>query len=154
MRLEQIEMLRTELVGTPPDDPYAGAGVTMTHARKLCGVTPPVGVSVGGLIPSGDVERIDVTRGVNIEERTGGVKRVDIVSRKYHCRAELVARAGKPMEPLGLQAALDSASGVTDISKRLLEWQIKHLGGVDVSPLKSEPYQVSVADGRAVNVRY
>ena len=49
-------MLRTELVGTAPDDPHAEAGVTMTHARKLCGVTPPVGASVGGLIPSGDVE--------------------------------------------------------------------------------------------------
>ena len=61
MCLEQIEMLRTELVGTAPDDTYAEAGVTMTHARKLCGVTPPVGASVGGLIPSRDVERIDVT---------------------------------------------------------------------------------------------
>ena len=37
--LEHIEMLRTELVGTAPDDPHAEAGVTMTHARKLCGVT-------------------------------------------------------------------------------------------------------------------
>ena len=36
---EQIEMLRTELVGTAPDDPHAEAGVTMTHARKMCGVT-------------------------------------------------------------------------------------------------------------------
>ena len=50
--LEQIEMLRTELVGTAPDAPHAGAGVTMTHARKLCGITLPVGASVGGLIPS------------------------------------------------------------------------------------------------------
>ena len=39
--LEQIEMLRTELVGTAPDDPHAEAGETMTHAQKLCGVTPP-----------------------------------------------------------------------------------------------------------------
>ena len=62
--LEHIEMLRTELVGTAPDDPHAEAGVTMTHARKLCGVTPLVGASVGGLIPSRDVERICVTRGV------------------------------------------------------------------------------------------
>ena len=52
--LEQIEMLRTELVGTAPDDPHAESGA-MTHARKLSGVTPPVGASVGGLIPSGDV---------------------------------------------------------------------------------------------------
>ena len=44
-----------------PDDPHAEAGVTMTHARKMCGVTPLVGASVGGLIPSGDVERICVT---------------------------------------------------------------------------------------------
>ena len=46
--LEHIEMLRTELVGTAPDDPHAEAGVTMTHARKSCGVIPPVGASVGG----------------------------------------------------------------------------------------------------------
>ena len=59
--LEQIEMLRTELDGTVPDDPHAGDEVTRTHARKLCRITPPVGASVGGLIPSGDVERICVT---------------------------------------------------------------------------------------------
>ena len=78
MCLEHIEMLRTELVGTASDDPHAEAGVTMKHARKLCGVTPPVGASVGGLIPSGDVERIFVTRGVDIEERSGGAKGVGI----------------------------------------------------------------------------
>ena len=49
-------MLRVELVGTATDDPHAGGGVTMTHARKLCGFNPPVGASVGGLIPSEDVE--------------------------------------------------------------------------------------------------
>ena len=54
------------------------------------------------------------------------------------------------MEPLGLQAVLDSASGVTDISERLLERLRKHFGGVDVSSLKSGPCQVSVADGRAL----
>ena len=75
--LEQIEMLRTELVGTAPDDPHAEAGVTMTHARKLCGVSSPVGASVGALVPSGDVKRICVTRGVDIEERSGGAKGVD-----------------------------------------------------------------------------
>ena len=32
---EQVEMLRTELVRTAPDDPHAEAGVTITHARKL-----------------------------------------------------------------------------------------------------------------------
>ena len=52
MCLEQIEMLRTELVGTAPDDPHTETGVTMTHARTLCGVTPPVEASVGGLTPS------------------------------------------------------------------------------------------------------
>ena len=67
-------MLRTELVGTAPNDPHAGGGVTMTHARKLCGVIPPVGASVGDLIPSGDVEHIGVTPGVDIEERSGGAK--------------------------------------------------------------------------------
>ena len=103
-------MLRTELVGTAPDDPHAEAGVTMTHARKLCGVTPPVGASVGGLIPSGDVERICVTRGVDIEERSGEAKGVDIEPLRYHCGAELVARGGKTLEPLGLQAVLDSTS--------------------------------------------
>ena len=44
--LEQIEMFRTELVGTAPDDPHAEAGVTMTYARKLCGGTPPVRASI------------------------------------------------------------------------------------------------------------
>ena len=154
MCLEQIEMLRTELVGTAPDDPRAETGVTMTHARKLCGLTPPVGANLGGLIPSGDVEQICVTRGVNIEERSGGAKGVDIEPLRYHCGAELVARGGKALEPLGLQAVLDSASGVTGISERLLERLRRHFGGVDVSPLKSGPCQVSVADGRALTARY
>ena len=34
---------------------------------KMCGVTPPVGASVGGLVLSGDVERIGMARGVDIE---------------------------------------------------------------------------------------
>ena len=152
--LEQIEMHRTELVGTVPGDLYSEAGVTMTHARNLCGVTPPVGASVGDLIPSGDVERICVTRGVDIEERSGGAKGVDIEPLRYHCGAELVARRGKALEPLGLQAVLDNASGVTGISERLLERLRKHFGGVDVSPLKSGPCQVSVADGRVFTARY
>ena len=63
---------------------------------------PPVGASVGDLIPSGDVERIGVTRGVDIEERSGGAKGVNIEPLKYHCAAELMARGGKTMEPLGL----------------------------------------------------
>ena len=67
-------MLRTGLVGTAPDDLHAEAGVTMTHARKLCGVILPVGASVGGFIPSGDVEQVGVTRGVDIEERRGRAK--------------------------------------------------------------------------------
>ena len=147
-------MLRTELVGTAPDDPHAEAGVTMTHAQNLCGVTPPVGASVGILIPSGDVERIVVTRGADIEDYSGGVKGVDIEPLKYHCGAELVTRGGKTMESLGLQAVMDSASGVTDISERLLERLRKHFWGEDVSPLKSGPCQVSVADGRAFNAQY
>ena len=92
----------------------------MTRARKLCGVTPLVGASVGGLFPSGDVERQGVTRGVGIEERSGGVKGVDIGPLKYHCGAKLVASGGKTMELLGLQAVLGSASGVTGVSERLL----------------------------------
>ena len=152
--LEQIEMLRTELVGTAPDDPRAETGVTMTHARKLCGVTPPVGANVGGLIPSGDVEQICVTRGVNIEKRSDGAKGVDIEPLRYHCGAELVARGGKTLDPPGLQAVLDSASGVTGISERLLERLRRHFGGVDVSPLNSGPCQVSVADGCALTARY
>ena len=152
--LEQIEMLRTELVGTAPDDPHAEARVTMTHARKLCGVTPPVGASVGGLIPSGDVERICVTRGVDIEERSGGAKGVDLEPLRCHCGAERVARGGKTLEPLGMQAVPDSASGVTCISERLLERLRRYFGGVDVSPLNSGPCQVSVADGRALTARY
>ena len=154
MCMEQIEMLRTELVGTASNDLQAEAGMTMTHARKLCGVTPPVGASVGGLIPSGDVEQKGVTRGVDIEDRSGGAKRVGIEPLKYHCGAELVARGGKTMEPLGLQAVLDSASGVTDISERLLERLRKPFGDVDASTLKSRPCQVSVADGRALTARY
>ena len=115
---------------------------------------PPVGTNVGGLIPSGDVEQICVTRGEDIEERSGGAKGVDIEPLRYHCGAELVARGGKTLEPLGMQAGLDSASGVTGISERLLERLRRHFGGVDVSPLKSGPCQVSVADGRALTARY
>ena len=135
MCLEQIEMLHTELVGTVPDDPHAGGGVTMTHARKLCA-------------RGSERRRFDsvrghgVTRGVDIEERSGGEKRVDIKPLKYHCRAKLMARGGKTMEPLRLQAVPDSASGVTSISERLLERLRKQFGGVDVSPLKSGPCQV------------
>ena len=101
MCLEQIEMLRTELVGTVPDDPHAQAGVTMTHAQTLCGVTPPVGASSRRLILSGDVQRIGVTRSVDIEEPSGGAKGVDIETLKYHCGAELVARGGKTSSRLG-----------------------------------------------------
>ena len=140
--LEQIETLCTELVGTAPDDSHAETGVTMTHAPKLCGVTPPVGASVGGLIPSEDVERICVTRGVEIEERSGGAKGMDIEPLTYHCGAELVARGGKTLEPLGWQAFLDSASGVTGNLERLLERLRRHIGGIDVSLLKSGPCQV------------
>ena len=98
MCLEQIEKLCTELVGTAPDDPHAEVEVTMTHARTLCGVIPPVGTSVGGLVPSGDVERIGVTRGVDVEEHSGGAKGVDVEPLKYHCGAELVACGGKTMD--------------------------------------------------------
>ena len=55
---------------------------------------------------------------------------------------------------LGLQAVLDSASGVTGISEHLLERLRKHFGGVDVLPLKSGLCQVSVADGRALKAWY
>ena len=72
----------------------------------------------------------------------------------HHCGAELVARGGKTLEPLGLQAVLDSASGVTGISERLLERLRRHFGGVDVSSLTSGPCQVSVADGLALMARY
>ena len=64
---------------------------------------------------------------------------MDIEPLRLHCGAELVARGGKIMELLGLQAVLDSASGVTDISEHLLEPLRKHVGGVNVSPLKSGP---------------
>ena len=109
MCLEPIEILCTELVGTAPGEPHAEAKITMTHARNLYGVTSPVGSSVGGLIPSGNVERIGVTRGVDIVEHSGGAKEADIEPLKYHCGAELVARGGKTMESLGFQAVLDSA---------------------------------------------
>ena len=155
MCLKQIKMFCTKLVGMVPDDPHAGAEETMTHARKLCSVTSPVGASVGRLIPSGDVERVGcVTQGVDIEERSGGVKGVGREPLKYHCGAELVARGGKTIESLGLQAVLDSTPGVMCISERLLEWLRKQVGGVHASPLKSEPCQVSVADDRALKTRY
>ena len=101
MCLEHIEMLCTGLVETAPDDSQVEVGVTMTHAQKLCGVTPPVRASVGGLIPSGDVERIGVTRGVDIEGHSGGAKGEDIEPLKCHCGAELVARGGKQWSRLG-----------------------------------------------------
>ena len=53
MCLEQVEMLRTELVGTAPDDLHARTGVTMMRDRKSSGVTPPVGASVGNLFRPG-----------------------------------------------------------------------------------------------------
>ena len=56
---------------------------------------------------------------MDIEQRSGGSKGVGIEPLKYHCGAELMARRGKTMGPLGLQAVLDSASGVTGISERL-----------------------------------
>ena len=74
-----------------------------------------------------------------------GAKGVDIEPLRYHCGTQLVARGGKTLEPLGLQAVLYSASGVTGTSKRVLERLRRHFGGVDVSPLKSGPCQVSVA---------
>ena len=154
MYLEQILMLHMELVGTAPDDPHVEARVTITKARILCSVTPPVGASVGGLTPSGDIERIGVVQGVNIEGISGGVKGVDIEPLKCRCGSELVARDGNTMEPLGLQEVLHSASGVTGISERLLERLRKHFGGVNVSPLKSGPCQVSVADGCALKAQY
>ena len=98
---------------------------------------PARGSERRGFDSVGDVERIGVTRGVDIEERSVGAKAVDIGPLKYHCEAELVALGGKTtMEPLGLQAVLDSAFSVTCISERLLERQRKHFGGVDASPLK------------------
>ena len=132
-------MLRTELVGTAPDDPHEEDGLTRTHAQKLCGTTSSVGARVGGLNPSGDVERIGATREMDIEERIGGAKGVDIKPLKHHCGAEQVACGGRTMEPVGFQAVLDSISGDTGISERLLERLRKHFGGVDVSLLKSGP---------------
>ena len=84
-----------------------------------------MGASVGGLILSGDVKQVGVAQAVDIEERSGGAKKVDI---EPHCGTELVARGGKTMEPLGLQAVLDSAFGVVGIPERLLEWLRKHFG--------------------------
>ena len=49
---------------------------------------------------------------------------------------------------------MDSASDVTGVSECLLEWLRKHFGGVDVSPLKSGPCQVSIANGGALKARY
>ena len=137
-----------------PDDPHAEAGVTMTYTGILCGVAPPMGASLGGLNTFGDVGRIGVARGVDIEKRSCETKGVDIEPLKYRCGAELVARGGKPMEPLGLQAVLDSATGVTGILDYLLERPRKHFDGVDVSPLKSGPCQVSVANCCALKARY
>ena len=79
---------------------------------------------------------------------------MDIEPLRYHCGVELVARGGKTLEPLGLQAVLNSSSGVTGISERLLERLRIRFGGVDVSTLESAPCQLSVADGRALTARY
>ena len=91
---------------------------------------------------------------MDAEERNGRGKGVGIEPLKYHYGAELMAHGGKTMKPLGLQEVLDSASGVTDISERLLERLRKHFRDADVSPLRSESCQVSVADGRALKARY
>ena len=72
---------------------------------------------------------------------------------KYHCGAELVVH-GKTMEPLGFEAFLDSASSVTSIAEHLLERLRNYFGAADALPVKSEPCQVSGADGRALKVRY
>ena len=79
---------------------------------------------------------------------------MDIEPLRYHCGVELVARGGKTLEPLGLQAVLNSSSGVTGISERLLERLRIRFGGVDVSTLESAPCRLSVADGRALTARY
>ena len=39
---------------------------------------------------------------MDIEERSGGAKGVDIKPLRCHCEAELVARGGIPLEPHGL----------------------------------------------------
>ena len=49
---------------------------------------------------------------------------------------------------------MDSASGVTGIAECLLKLLRKYFGGLDVSPLKSRPCQVSVANGGALKARY
>ena len=79
---------------------------------------------------------------------------MDVEPLKYHCGAELVARGGKTVESLGLQAVLDSASGVTGYFRAPAGAAEKTFCGVDVSPLKYGPCQVSVADGRALKARY
>ena len=60
----------------------------------------------------------------------------------------------KQWSRLGCRQFLDSASDVAGISERLLERLGNHFGGVAVSPLKSGPCQVLVADGRALKARH
>lgn len=109
--------------------------MTTTHTRKLVSVTQPVDMSVDGLVPPRSlVERKSVVRGVYIE------------SIKYHGVTEQVTPRSQTIEPPGLQAVLDSAVGVTGISKRLMERLRDHFSGVEVSPLKSGPCQVAVVD--------
>ena len=91
-----------------------------------------------------------VTQGVNIEERSGGARGDNIKPLKYYCGAELMARGSDTTESLGLQPVLDSVSRLTGISESLLKRLKTHFGGVDALPLKCEPCQVSVADGRAL----
>lgn len=61
--------------------------------------------------------------------RKGKARDVLIEYLKYHCGTGLVAPGGQTLEPLGLQAVLDSVSGVTGILERLLEGLREHFGG-------------------------
>ena len=139
--LEQIQMLRMELVGTEVHDSPADDGMSKACARRMGCVTTPNGEDSGvgsEALPGGSL---------------GGAG-VDMEPLQYHCGADLVVPGGVTLAPLGLKAVLDSASGVTGMSESLLGQLREHFGGVEVSPLPSGECQVLVADGRAIQARY
>ena len=123
MCLKKLKVMRTELVGSESYGPPEDDGVNKKCNHKLGGRISLEDVSIGGGL---DVEKL-----------------------KYHRAANIVVLGGQMLEPLTLNAVLDSCSGVKGISECLLmKWLHAHFGGVQVSRLLPGGCIVSVADGR------
>ena len=67
---------------------------------------------------------------------------------RYHCAANIVVSGGQTLEPVVLNAVLDSGSDVTDFSECLLKRLQAYFAEVQVSRLIPGVRIVSVADGR------